>query len=79
MRKDSLRRRQTVLLNIIPESAKPDLLKIRSWIKKTGRVPEGVEVQSQDESFSYTIKRNNNGKEKTRATDKLPSKSAIVV
>ena len=67
------------LLNIIPETAKPDLLKIRSLIKKTGRVPDGVEIQNGEEKFSYTIKRNNNGKEKTGNTDKLPSKSAVVV
>jgi len=67
------------LLNIIPETTKPDLLKIRTWIKRTGRIPEGVEVTPQDEKFSYTIKRNNNGKEETRATDKRPSKPAVVV
>jgi hypothetical protein len=66
-------------LNIIPESARPDLLKIKSFIKKSGRIPDGVEVSTQEEKFSYTIKRNNNGKEKTGTTDKLPSKSAVVV
>ena len=71
----------SAILNIIPESAKPDLLKIKAWIKKTGRVPAGVEVTSSEEKFSYTIKKENgnNGKEKTRASDKLPGKSAIVV
>jgi len=44
-------------LNIIPETAKPDLLKIKAWIKRTGRVPDGVEVINGDEKFSYTIKR----------------------
>jgi len=67
------------LLNIIPESARPDLLKIKAFIKKSGRIPDGVEVSSQEENFSYTIKRNNNGKEETRTTDKHPSKSAVVV
>jgi hypothetical protein len=69
----------SALLNIIPESAKPDLLKIKAWIKRTGKIPDGVDVSQQDEKFSYTIKRNDNGKEKTGATDKLPSKSAVVV
>ena len=57
----------SAILNIIPESAKPDLLKIKAWIKKTGRVPAGVEVSASDEKFSYTIKKENgnNGKEKT--------------
>ena len=67
------------LLNIIPETAKPDLLKIRSWIRRTGRIPEGVEVSTQEEKFSYTIKRNDNGKEKTGTTSKPISKSAVVV
>jgi len=69
------------LLNIIPESARPDILKIKSWIKRTGKIPDGVTVTSSDEKFSYTIKKENgnNGKEKTRVTDKLPDKSAIVV
>ncbi|MBT8386035.1 MAG: host-nuclease inhibitor Gam family protein [Ignavibacteria bacterium] len=67
------------LLNIIPETSKPDLLKIRTWIKRTGRIPDGVEVSTQEDKFSYTIKRNNNGKEEVRATDKHPSKSAIFV
>ena len=67
------------LLNIIPETAKPDLLKIRSFIKKTGRVPDGIEILNGEEKFSYTIKRNNNGKKETGTADKLPSKSAVVV
>ena len=67
------------LLSIKPEVAVPDLLKIRSFIKKTGRVPDGVEVSTQEEKFSYTIKRNDNGKEKVRSTDQLPNKPAIVV
>jgi hypothetical protein len=73
------KRATSELLNIIPETAKPDLLKIRSFIKKTGRVPEGIEIQTQEEKFSYTIKRNNNGKEKTGDTSEPISKSAIVV
>lgn len=69
----------SALLNIIPESAKPDLLKIKAWIKRTGKVPEGIAVAPQENKFSYTIKRNNNGKEKIRSSDKLPRKTAIVV
>ena len=67
------------LLSIKPEIAVPDLLKIKAWIKRTGRVPDGVEVSTQEEKFSYTIKRNDNGKEKVRSTDQLPNNSAIVV
>jgi hypothetical protein len=70
----------SALLNIIPESAKPDLLKIKAWIKRTGRIPDGVEVISGDEKFSYTIKKENgNGKEKVRSSDQLPDKSAVVI
>lgn len=74
------RKATSALLNIIPESAKPDLLKIKAWIKRTGRVPEGVEVvNSQEEKFSYTIKKENrkNGKEKTGSPDQLPDDSVF--
>ena len=75
------KRATSALLNIIPESAKPDLLKIRSWIKKTGRIPDGVEVTTGEEKFSYTIKKENgnNGKGKARSTDQLPDQSLITV
>lgn len=71
----------SALLNIIPESAKPDLLKIKAWIKRTGRVPDGVEITSSDEKFSYTIKKENgnNGKEKVRSADQLADESSITV
>jgi len=69
----------SAILNIT-ETVKPDLLKIKAWIKRTGRVPFGVEVSSQDEKFSYTIKRNDNGtKKKIRATNKPTNKSAVVI
>jgi hypothetical protein len=71
----------SALLNIIPESAKPDLLKIRAWINRTGRVPDGVEVTNGEDKFSYKIKKENgnNGKKKTRDPHKSISKSAVVV
>ena len=68
----------SAILNIT-ETVKPDLLKIKSWIKRTGRVPQGVEILPQDEKFSYTIKRNNNGKEKTGTANQQPSKLGVVV
>ena len=75
------KRATSALLNIIPETAKPDLLKIKAWIKRTGRVPDGVEVINGEEKFSYIIKKENgnNGKEKVRSTDQFPDKSAVVV
>jgi len=66
------------LLSII-ETVKPDMLKIRAFIKQSGKVPSGVEVTKQENKFSYTIKRNNNGKEKVRTGDKQISKNAVVV
>jgi hypothetical protein len=70
----------SALLNIT-ETVKPDLLKIRVWMKKTGRIPQGVEIIPQeDEKFSYTIKRNDNGtKKKIGATNKPTNKSAVVI
>jgi hypothetical protein len=69
------------LLNIIPETAKPDLLKIKAFIKRSGRIPDGVEVINGDEKFSYTIKKENgnNGKKETGTTDKFTNKAAVVV
>ena len=67
------------LLEIIPETAKASLLKIKAFIKRSGRIPQGVEVIPHSEKFSYTIKRNNNGKEKTGTPDQLPSKLGVVV
>jgi hypothetical protein len=50
-------------------------------MKKTGRIPQGVEIIPQeDEKFSYTIKRNDNGtKKKIGATNKPTNKSAVVI
>jgi hypothetical protein len=44
------------LLNIIPEQVKPDLNKIKAFIKSKGRVPSGVQVIPGTESFSYKLK-----------------------
>lgn len=67
------------LLNIIPETIKPDLFKIRSFIKKTGRVPIGVEVINGEEKFSIKIKRNNYGKKETGVASEQPNQFAAVV
>ncbi len=68
----------SAILNIT-ETVKPDLLKIKSWIKKTGRVPIGVKVSPQEEKFSYTINRNNDGKKETGTGDKLSNKLSVVI
>ena len=67
------------MLSIVPETAKPDLLKIRAWIKKSGRVPKGVEKTAQPEKFSYTIKRNGNGKKETGTANQFTNKAAVVI
>ncbi len=68
------------MLNIIPETVKPDLLRLRTWIRNSGRVPPGVELLTGDIKFSYTIKKENkNGKSKTGSSDQLSHKPAVAV
>lgn len=47
------------LLNLIPESIKPDLNKIKAFIKAKSKIPEGVTVITGTESFSIKLKTNN--------------------
>ncbi|MDQ7815878.1 MAG: host-nuclease inhibitor Gam family protein [Melioribacteraceae bacterium] len=51
------------MLNIIPEQVKPDLSKIKSFIKMTTKLPEGVTLIEGKEEFKLTLK--NNSKEET--------------
>lgn len=46
------------LLNIIPETVKPDLNKIKALIKTKSKIPEGVTVKTGTETFSYKLKSN---------------------
>jgi hypothetical protein len=48
------------MLSIIPETAKADLNKIKTYIKKSGRTPKGCEIIQGEVKFSYSI---NNHKE----------------
>ena len=50
------------LLTVIPESVKPDLNKIKSYIK-THPIPSGVTVIEGKEEFTYKLKGVNNGRE----------------
>jgi transposase len=50
----------TSVLTIVPETAKADLKKIKSFIKRSGRVPKGCELIPGEIKFSYSI---NNHKE----------------
>ena len=47
------------MLKVVPEQFKPDLTKIKAHIKKSGRIPEGIEYIEGEESFSLTIKKEN--------------------
>ena len=49
------------LLTVIPESVKPDMNKIKSYIK-THPIPSGVTVIEGKEEFTYKLKGVNNGR-----------------
>lgn len=55
------------LVRIIPEEVKPDLLKIKAFIKNKNKVPEGVKLIPGAEHFSYSLI---NNKEKKNGTEK---------
>ncbi len=68
------------MLNVIPETVRPDMLRLRAWIRNSGRVPPGVELIPGGLKFSYTIKKEKeNGKSKTVSSDQLSHKPAIAV
>lgn len=54
-----IRNARNELIRVIPEEIKPDLNKIKAFIKKTGVIPEGVKFIEGEEQFSYKIKTNN--------------------
>lgn len=51
------------MITLVPESVKPNLNKIKSYIKLSGRVPQGVIVIEGTEEFKLTINSNNNNNE----------------
>jgi hypothetical protein len=71
------------VLTIVPESAKADLSKIKAFIKRTGRIPQGCEVIPGDVKFSYSINNHKeteiNGTKETGTTNKPIPKSAVVI
>ena len=69
------------MLTIVPETAKADLSKIKAFIKRSGRIPQGCEIIPGETKFSYTIKKENgnNGKEKVRVANKQPNESTVIV
>ena len=70
-------------LMIVPETAKADLNKIKAFIKRSGRTPEGCEVIPGEIKFSYSINNNKeievNGKKETRTGSEQTSKLSVVV
>lgn len=44
------------MLNVIPESVKPDLNKIKTFIKQSRKIPAGVTFIEGLESFTYKLK-----------------------
>ncbi|MCX8106746.1 MAG: host-nuclease inhibitor Gam family protein [Ignavibacterium album] len=43
------------LLRVIPESVKPDLIKIKSFIRLKGTIPPGVKYEEGKEKFTYKL------------------------
>jgi hypothetical protein len=57
-------------LKVIPESYEPDIQAIHEYIKKTGHIPDGVDMKPAEAKFSFTIIRsNNNGKNEQQRTE----------
>jgi len=71
------------MLTIVPESAKADLNKIRTFIKHTGRIPQGCELIRGEIKFSYNINNHKeaevNGTKETGITNKPIPKAAVVI
>jgi len=44
------------MINIAPEQVKPDLTKIKAYVKNSGRIPEGVDVIEGTEQFTIKFK-----------------------
>lgn len=48
------------MIRIVPEEVKPDLNKIKTYIKNKGKVPNGVIIIEGKEEFSYKLNRREN-------------------
>lgn len=51
------------MITVVPETVKPDLSKIKSFIKMTTKVPEGVTLIEGKEEFKLTIRNANSSTE----------------
>jgi translation initiation factor 2 alpha subunit (eIF-2alpha) len=47
------------MVTVVPETVKPDLTKIKAFIKMTTRIPHGVNVIEGAEKFSLTLRNSN--------------------
>ncbi|MBZ0183316.1 MAG: host-nuclease inhibitor Gam family protein [Melioribacteraceae bacterium] len=47
------------MLTVIPEQIKPDLNKIKSFIKMNGKIPAGINLISGEDKFSITLNKEN--------------------
>jgi translation initiation factor 2 alpha subunit (eIF-2alpha) len=50
------------MLTVVPETVRPDLTKIKAFIKMTTKIPEGVTLIEDTEQFKLTLRN-------TQATD----------
>jgi hypothetical protein len=70
-------------LTIIPETAKADLSKIKAFIKRSGRVPQGCEVIPGETKFSYSINNHKetevNGTKETGTGSEQKNKLSVVI
>ena len=70
-------------LTIIPEAAKADLNKIRAFIKRSGRVPQGCELIPGEIKFSYRINNHQevtlNGTKETGTGSKQTNPLSVVI
>lgn len=73
----------TSMLSIIPETAKPDLNKIKAFIKRSGKTPKGCELIRGEVKFSYSINNHKeiivNGKKETGAKAERKDKLRVVI
>ena len=61
-----LQKATPAMLNTVPESAKPDIAGIKSYMKLTGgKLPPGVKLIPGTDEFSYKLKDNDNGTDET--------------
>jgi len=71
------------MLTIVPETAKADLNKIKAFIKRTGRIPQGCEEFPGEIKFSYKINNHKeaevNGTKETGTGSKQTNPLSVVI